>query len=258
MNHPSRKKVIISWILEGIFLILQLITAILFIPIPKYTKGNRGTIVFITDLLTSPLFYLLIRYYFTKEGYNIYFFYCYNPFKSMQLHSKKLSEFLLKIPHQKLTMIAHGSGGLVPLALSDEARKKIHRLITLDTPFWGSQIYHSLKFIKSFNDLLPRSDFLLTFKMNALLYDEFYPFVAWQDEWIIPENLIKFGQGRDIILDIPGRLNLILHLENIQTLIQFCNQFFPLKKPNVEKITKSQNIQNTNQISKKSKKIQKN
>ncbi|GIX41026.1 MAG: hypothetical protein KatS3mg129_0759 [Leptospiraceae bacterium] len=231
MNHPSRKKIIISWLLETFYLFLQLISLPLYIPLPKFIKGKRGTIVIITDLVTSPLLYLLLRYYFVKEGYNLYFFYCYNPFIDLKQHSKKLSQFLLKIPTNKLTIIGHGAGGLLPLALPDEARKKIQRLITLDTPFWGTQVYNYLKFIKSFNDILPRSEYLLSYKMNALLYEEFYPFIAWQDEWIFPENLLKFGQGRDIILDIPGRLNLILHPENVQTLVQFFNQFFTVKLP---------------------------
>ncbi len=250
MNQPSREKIILSWILEVLFLILQLFTFFLFIPIPKFNKGNKGTILLITDLFTSPLLYLLIRYYFIKENYNIYFFYCYNPFSSLTVQSQKLTQFLLKLPEKNITIIGHGAGGLLPLSISDEARKKIKRLITLDTPFWGTQLFSKLSFIKAFKDMLPRSEFLISYKMNALLYEEFSPIISWQDEWIIPENLLKFGQGRDIILDIPGRLNLILHLENIKTLIQFLNQLHsPIGILN-------QNNQNLNTEKIKSKKIE--
>jgi hypothetical protein len=227
MNHPSRKKIITSWIIEIFFLILQIITSILYIPLLKNTKGNRGNILIITDLLTSPLLYLYFRQKLAREGYNIFFYYCFNPFLPLKRHTERLSELLLKIPNNQFTIIAHGAGGLLPLSLPDEARKKIHRLITLDTPFWGTQLFQSLKFIKAFYDISPRSEYLLAYKMNALLYEEFFPIVAWQDEWIVPENLLRFGQGRDILLDIPGRLNLILHRENVNTIIQFCNQFFP-------------------------------
>lgn len=226
MNHPSRKKIITSWIIEIFFLILQIITSILYIPLLKNTKGHRGNILIITDLFTSPLLYLYLRQKFVKEGYNIFFYYCFNPFIPLKRHTERLSNLILKIPYNQITIIAHGAGGLLPLSLPDEARKKIHRLITLDTPFWGTQLFQSLKFIKAFYDISPRSDYLLTYKMNALLYEEFFPIVAWQDEWIVPENLSRFGQGRDILLDIPGRLNLILHPENVYTILQFCEQFF--------------------------------
>ncbi len=229
MNYPSTKKIILSWVLESILILLQFITFFLFIPLPKYKKENKGTILIITDILTPPFFYLLLRFHLQKKGFNIYFFYCYNPFKKLLIQSKKLSNFILKQNETNITIIGHGFGGLLPLSINDEARKKIRRIITLDTPFWGTQLANYLKFLPAFKDILPRSEYLITYKMNVLLYEEFYPFVAWQDQWIFPENLLKFGQGRDIIMDIPGRLNLILHIENVQTLIQFLEQFFAPK-----------------------------
>ncbi|MCS7204092.1 MAG: hypothetical protein NZ853_00170 [Leptospiraceae bacterium] len=237
---------IISWIIEVLLLVLQLFTFYLYIPLLPYKKGKKGTILIVTDILTPPFFYFIMRHYFKKSDYQVFFYYCYNPFVSIYKHSQRLSQKLTQSDLKKITLIGHGNGGLISLSLSDEARKKIHRIITLDTPFWGSQIYRYLTFLPIFKDIVPRSEYLLTYKMNALLYEEFYPIVAWQDEWIFPETLLKFGQGRDIILDIPGRLNLILHFENIQTLVQFCDQFF------IQKTTKSAPLK-----SKTSKKTQK-
>lgn len=254
MNQPSRKKLILSWILEGVFLLIQIITIILFIPLPNNKKGEKNTIVIITDVLTSPILYLIFYLYLVKNHYKVYLFYSFNPFKNINSHSKKLSKYLLKIPENNLTLIGHGSGGLIPLSISDEARKKVKKFVTLGTTFWGTQVFSWIDFIPFFKDLLPRSEYLITYRMNSLLYEEFYPFIPWIDEWVIPNTLQKFGQGRDIILDIPGRLNLILHLENIKTYIQFFDQIHNYNQT-------KKNVKNTGdreqKISKSAKKVSK-
>ncbi len=231
MNQPSRIKILLSWLLEGFFLLLQVITIILFIPLPSSKKKeNKNTIVIITDILTSPILYIILYLYLIRNQYNVYFYYTFNPFRNLISHSLKLSNYLNKLPEFNITLLGHGAGGLIPLSISDEARKKVKKLITLGTPFWGTQIYKYLDFIPIFKDLLPRSDYLISYRMNSLLYEEFYPFTPWMDEWILPDTLLKFGQGRDNLLDIPGRLNLILHLENIETLVHFINQIQPQEK----------------------------
>ncbi|MFN3605024.1 MAG: hypothetical protein ACK4UJ_09970 [Leptonema sp. (in: bacteria)] len=252
MNQPSRKKILLSWLLEGIFLFLQLLTLFLFIPLPNSKKGNKNAFVIITDVITSPILYIVLYLYLIKNQYRVYFYYSFNPLKNLNSHSLRLSRFLINIPEQNLTLLGHGAGGLVPLSISDEARKKVKKLITLGTGYWGTQLFKYFDFIPLFRDLLPRSEYLTTYKMNALLYEEFYPFTPWFDEWIFPDTLLKFGQGRDIILDIPGRLNLILNLENIKTYLQFFNQIHNTK---LEKFP-TKKIQNRNK-EKKQKKIQK-
>lgn len=249
MNQPSRKKILLSWFLEGFFLLLQLITLILFIPLPNSKKKeNKNSVVIITDILTSPFLYFLLYIYLIRNHYNVYFYYSYNPFRNLSTHSSKLSNFLNKLSEVNLTLIGHGIGGLIPLSISDEARKKVKKLITLGTPFWGTQIFKYFDFIPMYKDLLPRSEYLISFRMNSLLYEEFYPFTPWMDEWILPDTLLKFGQGRDILLDIPGRLNLILHYENIETLVQFINQIHPHQTKDTDM---GEKILKTNQKSKK-------
>ncbi len=233
---PSKKKLYLSWYYEVLFLFLQILSLILFfIPIPQQKKGTKNSIVIISDLLTSPILYLYLQIILAKKQYKVYFFSGFSPFEKLYEKAKRLSSFLEKINENKITLLAHGTGGLLPLSLSNDARKKVLRFISLNTPFFGTNLFNSLDFIPAFKDLLVRSEYLIQFRMNALLYEEFYPFVAWSDEWIFPDTLLKFGQGRDILLDIPGRLNLILNKENVETLANFIDNLNKTEEKKLEK-----------------------
>ena len=90
-----------------------------------------------------------------------------------------------------------------------------------------TQVLNWLPFIPSFHDMTPGSEYLLINRMNALLFPSFSPFVPWRDEWIFPANLARFGQGRDLILDWPGRLNLLFSADVAETVIEHLNREHP-------------------------------
>lgn len=206
--------------MEGIWILLQMIGLFLPIPLPAYRKGGRGTIIIVTDLLTTPLFYLPLRSTFKNEGYSVYTFPVINPFRDFQHHARKLARFLNQEELKECILICHGSGALSALALPDNGRQRCKYLLTCGSPLNGSRIYSMLEFIPGFGDLIPGSSFLLLNRVNSLLFPFFSPFSAWKDQWIIPGNLARFGQGRDLIVDIPGRLNLILSAENRKTYVE--------------------------------------
>lgn len=227
MSEPRNSRIIIGWLFESLWILLQIIGIILFIPLPAFRKGQRGSVVIVTDLLTSPLFYLKIRSNLKNQGYSVYVFVNFNPFRSIKKSARLLSGYIEKQNLKHCVILGHGVGGLLPLALPDEGRQRAYYLLGLGTPFHGTTLTQHLGFIPSLRDITPRSEFLLLHRMNALLFNEFSPFSAWNDEWIWPNSLTRFGQGRDLILDYPGRLNLILHSENLHSAIEFLNHSHP-------------------------------
>lgn len=227
MSEPRNSRIVIGWLFESFFVLLQILSLIFYIPLLPFRKGQRGSVVIVTDLLTSPLFYLKIRSNLKKQGYSVYLFVNFNPFRSIKKSARLLSGFIEKHNLKHCVILGHGVGGLLPLALPDEGRQRAYYLLGLGTPFHGTTLTRHLGFIPSLRDITPRSEFLLLHRMNALLFNEFSPFSAWNDEWIWPNSLTRFGQGRDLILDYPGRLNLILHSENLHSVIEFLNHSHP-------------------------------
>lgn len=227
MEPVSRLRLILGWSLEVLLLLLQLIFVFLPFPLPAYRRGRRGTVIIVTDILTSPLFYFLLASRLKKNGYSVFVHSCYNPLKGFRVHARTLSANLEKWNVHRATLLCHGSGGLTSLGLPDPGRQRIHNLVTLGAPFHGTTLLNWLPFIPAFHDLTPGSEYLLINRMNALLFPSFSPFVPWKDEWIVPSGLARFGQGRDLILDWPGRLNLLFSADVGDTVMEHLNREYP-------------------------------
>ncbi|MCB1137118.1 MAG: hypothetical protein KDK23_00120 [Leptospiraceae bacterium] len=227
MEPVSRLRLILGWTLETLLLILQLIFLLLPFPLPAFKRGRRGTIIIVTDLLTSPLFYFLLMQRLKKNGYSVYIHSGFNPLKGFRVHARTLSSNLEKWNVHQATLLCHGSGGLASLGLPDPGRQRIKYLVTMGAPFHGTTLLNWLPFIPAFHDMTPGSEYLLINRMNALLFPSFSPFVPWKDEWIVPGNLARFGQGRDLILDWPGRMNLLFSRDVGETIIEHMNREHP-------------------------------
>ena len=227
MEPVSRLRLFLGWTVEVLLLLLQILFLILPIPLPSYRRGRRGTIIIVTDLLTSPLFYFLLASRLKKNGYSVFIHSCFNPLKGFRLHARSLSANLEKWGVTQATLLCHGAGGLASLGLPDPGRQRIRYLVTLGSPFHGTTVLNWLPFIPAFHDLTPGSEYLLINRMNALLFPGFSPFVPWRDEWIVPSGLARFGQGRDLVLDWPGRMNLLFSADVAETIVDQLNREHP-------------------------------
>ncbi len=138
-----------------------------------------------------------------------------NP-KSIEEAVLHLSKQILTAPNE-ITLIAHNTGGLTCLVLPDEARRKVKRLITLGTPFHGSERFQNTRF--SFWGF--KSDWVSKNYKNALFFPLFQPLSAIEDFSFPPQESTEFGQGRDLWFDIPGNYNLVRREENLRTLREF-------------------------------------
>jgi pimeloyl-ACP methyl ester carboxylesterase len=138
-----------------------------------------------------------------------------------------LSKQILTAPNE-VTLIAHNTGGLLSLVLPDEARRKVKRLITLGTPFHGSEKFQNTRF--SFWGY--GSDWAVKNYKNALFFPLFQPLSAIEDFSFPPQESTEFGQGRDLWFDIPGNYNLVRREENLRTLREFLGTpKDPIEKP---------------------------
>ncbi|XDD44614.1 esterase/lipase family protein [Leptospira sp. WS60.C2] len=146
-----------------------------------------------------------------------------------------LAKQILTAPNE-VTLIAHNTGGLLVLILPDEARRKVKRLITLGTPFHGSDRFTNTRY--SYWGF--ESDWVKTNYKNALFFPLFQPLSAIEDFSFPPQESTEFGQGRDLWFDIPGNYNLVRRNENIRTLREFLGtpkdniQLSPSPKANPE------------------------
>ncbi|MCW7473209.1 esterase/lipase family protein [Leptospira levettii] len=138
-----------------------------------------------------------------------------NP-SSLEEAIQYLAKQILTAPNE-VTLIAHNTGGLLVLILPDEARRKVKRLITLGTPFHGSDRFTNTRF--SYWGF--ESDWVKTNYKNAIFFPLFQPLSAIEDFSFPPQESTEFGQGRDLWFDIPGNYNLVRRNENIRTLREF-------------------------------------
>ncbi|MCE9597613.1 MAG: hypothetical protein K8S54_06555 [Spirochaetia bacterium] len=227
MAAVSGTRITLSWIQETfwfIFLIVQLP----FLFLSKWVAGGqrRERILILTDHACSPLFYFGLRTALRRRGFPVTVL-GIGQFSSLTSQARNLARLLEELDIQKGIFIAHGKSGLAALALPDSARRRVQHLITLGTAFHGSRVFLPLAMVPAFGDMAVGSDFLLHHRMNTLLFPQFSPFCAYQDQLIYPGTLGHFGQGRDLILDRSGHWNLVLDAENIDTIVQHVLQSHP-------------------------------
>ena len=148
--------------------------------------------------------------------------------------ARRLAAILERYQVKDGILIGHGKGTLAALSLPDAGRQRLHHLVSLGAPFNGSRLFMPIGFIPALRDMAVGSDYLLFNRMNCMLFQSFSPFSAWQDEYIIPFNLARYGQGRDLILDQVGRYNLVLGADNLNTVVEFLEEQYPERTTAVE------------------------
>ncbi len=194
--------------------------------------GRRDTPVIIAcDFLCNPTMYLGLRSRLTKAGFPVFMMPPVGLFRGLRDQANRLNTALSKWNIRRGILIGHGVGALSALSLPDPGRRRIEHLLTIGAPFQGSRINIYIKFLPAMRDVSVGSEYLLLNRMNALLFPSFTPFSAWQDQWIVPFNLARFGQGRDMILDQVGHYNLTLGSENLATYMDFILERYPEAPP---------------------------
>lgn len=221
MPPPSKFRLFAGWIKELFWILLVLVSAPIGVWWPLGSRrGTRSTpVILATDLAAHPLVYLRLRAALARAGFPVLINRSTNPFRSLREHSRSLARRLEEWNVQNGILIGHGMGSLVALSLPDSARRRVQHLVSLGTAFHGSRVYLPLSFLPTFRDMAVGSEYLLLNRVNALLFPGVTPFVAWRNQWIVPQNLAHFGQGRDLILDEVGHYNLVLSGEVIDTVI---------------------------------------
>lgn len=184
-------------------------------------KGeNHIPVLILCDVFTSPLVYLRLAYLLNKKGYSVTIFCSGSIFSRIADHAKRTGDFLVEEDISSAVLFAHGMAGLTALKLPDASRQRITHLVPIGVPFNGTRLLMFLQWIPALGDMAVGSEYILLNRTNAMLYKDFTPFSAWQDQTIIPFNLSIFGQGRDLILDQVGHYNLVLDKENLETICE--------------------------------------
>ncbi len=227
MPHLSKFRIFKGWVKEFLYILL---IPLHFFPglLIRFNErvGEGKTIIIVADLFCQSLFYYRLRRALVESGFSVLVAKTGSAFSSLHEQARYLSKILEKNDIDEGIVLGHGMGSLVALALPDAGRQRIEHLVSLGTPFHGSRLFLYGSFIPAIRDMAVGSNFLLFNRMNALLFPSFTPFIAWQDEWIVPFNLAQFGQGRDLIFDEVGHFNLVMSQENVQTLAEHMREFY--------------------------------
>lgn len=227
MPPVSHFRAFLGWLKEFLWFILIFfynLGNLLFRPGPL--GGKRRPIIIVADFFCPPLYYLPLRRALSRAGFPVYLAKPGHIFRPLREQGRRLSRMLEDWKIEEGILLTHGAGGLAALSLSDASRQRIEHLISLGTPFHGSRLFLWTPYIPALRDTAVGSDYLLINRMNALLFTSFTPFIAWQDEWIVPFTLARFGQGRDLVFDQVGRYNLVRSRENIATLVDFISDYY--------------------------------
>ncbi|MCB1174437.1 MAG: hypothetical protein KDK39_12775 [Leptospiraceae bacterium] len=236
MSTISQKRLIFGWLQESGWALVQLLLSPLTLFYKqRFLAGDREhTVLLLCDLMASPLAYWRIAGQLNRLGFPVWILASGSPFRGLADHARRLGRFLESEQLQKVILIGHGIGGMVALKLSDAPRQRIGHLITVGTPYNGSRLLLPLRFVPALRDMAVGSEFILFHRTNSMLYPKFTPFTAWQDELIVPFNLARYGQGRDLIVDQVGHYNLLMEKENIATIVEIIAAEYPIANTAVD------------------------
>lgn len=187
--------------------------------LPSHTKLEDCTgkdILIVPGHEAGKAFYTRLKSNLDNLGFHVSILSTLRDPKSLEEAVLHISKQILTAPNET-TIIAHNTGGLICLVLPDESRRKIKRLITLGTPYHGTQKFQNTKY--SFWGY--GSDWAKKNYKNALFFPLFQPLSAIEDFTFPPQESTEFGQGRDLWFDIPGNYNLVRREENLRTLREF-------------------------------------
>ncbi|MBE7440804.1 MAG: hypothetical protein HS115_20340 [Spirochaetales bacterium] len=227
MPPVSHFRAFLGWLKEFLWFVLIFFYNLANLVVrPGPLRGRRRPIVIVADFFCSPLYYLPLRRALARAGFPVYLAKPGHIFRPLREQGRRLSRMLEDWKIEDGILLTHGAGGLAALSLSDASRQRIEHLISLGTPFHGTRLFLWTPYISALRDTAVGSDYLLINRMNALLFTSFTPFIAWQDEWIVPFTLARFGQGRDLVFDQVGRYNLVRSKENIATLVEYISDYY--------------------------------
>lgn len=198
---------------------LERFWALLSFYLPSHVKVDRNqdkNILIVPGFKAGRSYYARLKSNLDNLGFKVGILSTLRNPNSLEEAVGYLANQILTAPNE-VTLIAHNTGGLLVLILPDEARRKVKRLITLGTPFHGSDRFTNTKY--SYWGF--ESDWVKTNYKNALFFPLFQPLSAIEDFSFPPQESTEFGQGRDLWFDIPGNYNLVRRNENIRTLREF-------------------------------------
>lgn len=234
MAPVSLFRLLLGWMGECFWFLLFCLHQLLPVPVPAIKGRRPQTVIILTDILTHPLYYFRLRSRIARLGFSVRIAHMASPFRGYREHSKNLSKLLAEWNIKDGILIGHGCGALAALSLPDAGRQRIEHFISLGAPIHGSALYRTCNLFLAFRDCAANSEFLLLNTVNALLFPSFTPFSAYKDQFIYPVNNGRFGQGRDLIFDLPGRWNLIWISSSIKVLTDFLKQEYPLPRVAVD------------------------
>ena len=236
MSPIPKFQLIRGWVKEIFWILLVILTAIPGLFVKRLVRRGRRpqSIIVTTDALVTPLAYFRLASRLHRAGFSVLVVSTGHVFLGLREQARRLAALLDRYQIKDGILIGHGKGTLAALSLPDAGRQRLHHLISLGAPFNGSRLFMPIAFVPALRDMAVGSDYLLFNRMNCMLFQSFSPFSAWQDEYIIPFNLARYGQGRDLILDQVGRYNLVLGGDNLNTLIEFLEEQYPDRATAVE------------------------
>ncbi|TGK19980.1 hypothetical protein EHO61_05540 [Leptospira fluminis] len=208
------------FIVEIFSLIFSVATCM--IPEQEADGNEKVDILIVPGFLSGPIYYKKLTRVLKDAGYNARILKIPPFFRDTNRAVNLLDSQLRSLP-TKYLVIAHNTGGLLSLLSPDTSRRKIGTLITLGTPFQGTNLFHYF----GPKDLRWKSRLLESHFNTFLFMDRFQPLAPWKEMFFRPKESSEFGQGRDLWFDVVGNFNLVRVEENLRTIRDYLLKNYP-------------------------------
>lgn len=208
------------FIVEILSLIFSVATCM--IPEQEADENEKVDILIVPGFLSGPIYYKKLTRVLKDAGYNARILKIPTFFRDTNRAVNLLDSQLRSLP-TKYLVIAHNTGGLLSLLSPDTSRRKIGTLITLGTPFQGTNLFRYF----GPKDLRWKSRLLESHFNTFLFMDRFQPLAPWKEMFFLPKESSEFGQGRDLWFDVVGNFNLVRVEENLRTIRDYLLKNYP-------------------------------
>lgn len=189
-----------------------------------HAYGDRRPVVLVPGFLGRGLAFIRLKWALVRQGYPVYIVDLGYGVGCIEEKSRELEAFIDEHELDDFYIVAHSMGGLISMAMTEEARQKVRHFITLGTAFKGAILSYLVPLFPAARQLQPRSGLLRRIVRRAREHNNVTTIVARWDEIAIPAKSCRV-EGCDQRTGIAGHVQLIMRSSSFEQLSCLLEEF---------------------------------
>lgn len=186
-------------------------------PLP-HREGSGRPVVLVPGFLGRGLSLYPMRQYLIERGHPVYCADLGFGLGCIKEKARLLEELIFEEGLEDFYMVGHSMGGLIQLAMGQEATARVRHFISLGTAYRGAALSHLVPLSPAARQLNPGSELVAELYEVARRRKNLTAIIGRWDEIAFPKRALQIQGECEELEGVAGHVQLITHRESLEQL----------------------------------------